>query len=62
MGNMSYCRFENTYRDLADCFKALLTEGGVKGIEQDANKYEKPYIKMLIQLCMHISEEFQDEL
>ena len=24
MGNMSYCRFENTARDLQDCVKALL--------------------------------------
>ena len=21
MGNMSYCRFENTYRDLMDCWE-----------------------------------------
>ena len=24
MGNMSYCRFENTANDLGDCVKALL--------------------------------------
>ena len=23
MGNMSYCRFENTARDLADCVRAI---------------------------------------
>jgi hypothetical protein len=23
MGNMSYCRFENTYRDLVDCENQL---------------------------------------
>ena len=29
MGNMSYCRFENTYRDLKECSNALENEGGV---------------------------------
>ena len=24
MGNMSYCRFENTAKDLADCVSALI--------------------------------------
>lgn len=24
MGNMSYCRFENTAKDLGDCVRALL--------------------------------------
>ena len=23
MANMSYCRFENTFKDLRDCYKAL---------------------------------------
>ena len=32
MPNMSYCRFENTYNDLADCLAALKDEG-LDGIE-----------------------------
>jgi len=62
MGNMSYCRFENTYQDLEECYEALQNEGGVKAIEEDANPYEKPYIKRLIELCKDIVEEFEDEL
>ena len=61
MGNMSYCRFENTYEDLEDCYNALQEEGGVKGIEEEANQYEKPYIRKLIELCKDIVEEFGDE-
>ena len=60
MGNMRYCRFENTYQDLKECYEALQNEG-VKGIEEDASQYEKPYIKKLIELCKDIAEEFEDE-
>ncbi len=62
MSNMSYCRFENTFGDLEDCYHALHEEGGVEGVEQDANEYEKPYIKRLIELCKDIVEEFGDEV
>jgi len=40
MGNMSYCRFENTLRDLQDCVNAIengdYNEGGIQGYELDA--------------------------
>ena len=26
MGNMSYCRWENTYRDFEDCYRSLLDD------------------------------------
>ncbi len=61
MPNMSYCRFENTYQDLKDCQEALQNEGGVKGVEEDSNQYEKPYIKKLIELCRDIVDEFEHE-
>ena len=35
MANMSYCRFENTARDLGDCVRALL-----QGETEDLNQYE----------------------
>ena len=35
MGNMSYCRFENTARDLGDCVEALL-----KKEAEDLSHYE----------------------
>ena len=62
MSNMSYCRFENTFGDLEECYHALLNEGGVEGIEEESNEYEKPYIKKLIDLCKDIVEEFGDEV
>ena len=62
MGNMSYCRFENTYRDLKECSNALQNEGGVQGIEEEANEYEREYVKKLIELCRDITEEWEHEL
>ncbi len=35
MGNMSYCRFENTARDLGDCVVAL-----IKGEAENLDHYE----------------------
>lgn len=58
MSNMSYCRFENTFEDLEDCYDALINEGGIEGLEEESSEYEKPYIKRLIELCKDISEEF----
>jgi len=55
MANMNYCRFENTYRDLSDCYDALTAD------EFDSlSESEKQYAKELIKLCISISEEFQD--
>ncbi len=59
---MSYCRFENTYRDLKECSNALENEGGVQGIEEEANEYEREYVKKLIELCRDITEEWEHEL
>lgn len=62
MANMSYCRFENTYKDLQDCLEALENEGGVTGVEEGANQYEKPYIRRLVELCIEIADNYEDEL
>jgi len=61
MANMSYCRFENTYGDLEDCAYAL-RETGIQEYVNDANEYEKPYIRRLIELCQDIVEEFGEQL
>lgn len=53
MANMSYCRFENTYKDLQDCYDAL---GGLDNLSGD----EKMYALRLIGLCKNISDEFGD--
>jgi len=56
MGNMSYCRFENTKRDLEECLEALHENGGVDGIEED-----KEHVKDLIEICKEIVEYYGDE-
>lgn len=61
MGNMSYCRFENTYQDLQDCYDSLTEAGSIEEIEKTANQYEKPYIRKLVELCKDIVAEFGEE-
>jgi hypothetical protein len=48
MSNMSYCRFENTYKDLEDCLEHL--EDG------DLSKIEELYRDKLMFLCESIAE------
>lgn len=54
---MSYCMFENTYKDLRDCLEAL-SDSSIEELEDDANDYEKPYIRKLIELCKEIAEDY----
>jgi hypothetical protein len=54
MPNMSYCKFENTYGDLADCYDDIWNK--------DLSDTEKKYRKLLIQMCREISDEFPEEL
>jgi len=49
MSNMSYVRFENTFRDLQDCYNHI----NVGDISESENKYKKK----LINLCNDIAEE-----
>ena len=51
MGNMSYCRFENTYRDLQDCWENGFTT------EEPESESEIKYRKRLVELCQEIAEE-----
>jgi hypothetical protein len=52
MNNMSYCRFENSYKDLNVC---------TKHIWDTLSENEHGYRLVLIQLCREIAEEFPDE-
>lgn len=61
MGNMSYCRFENTHQDLQECLGAL-EEDGLKRTYAKANQYEKPNIIRLIELCREIADTYADQL
>jgi len=55
MGNMSYCRFENTLRDLEDCHSALYR---IYDEVNEMSKYEKNAVVGLIDLCKIISHEW----
>lgn len=52
MSNMSYCRFENTYKDLQDCFEALDNM-------EISSENEKYYAKKLLKLCGEISDQYE---
>lgn len=48
MSNMSYCRFENTYRDLCDCVEHIEDE--------NLSESEKFYRGRIIELSKEIAE------
>ena len=49
MGNMSYCRFENTARDLVDCVEAIN-----RGEIHELNNYELDGLKDILDLAEQI--------
>lgn len=48
MANMSYCRFENTYADLYDCYENLF--------DDELSDDEERYKRKLIRTCVFILE------
>lgn len=58
MANMSYCRFENTLRDLQDCDNALDNIWDEVG---EMSSYEKQALKDLVELCKNISDTWDLE-
>jgi hypothetical protein len=55
MGNINYCKYENTYDDLLDCFEYIL-EG-----DDDLSESEQRYKEKLIDLCDGIHAEFKNK-
>lgn len=51
MGNMSYCRFENTLNDLRDCYNHM-------GNPDELSGSEKWVMLDMINLCKRISEQY----
>jgi len=49
MANMGYCRFENTYRDLLDCYR---------NINNDLSKNEHYYRELMLKVCQNILNEY----
>ena len=52
MGNMGYCRFENTSQDLEDCQEHM--------DETDLSEYEEKAKKKLICICCEIAAAYGD--
>ena len=60
MGNMSYCRYENTRRDLDDCEGDLgEIADGEKSVE-DLSESERAEAKRLVDLCRSIVDDYGD--
>lgn len=60
MANMSYCRFENTYRDLRDCYYALEDRG-----PEELSDSELNHARHMMKICENIlnySEQVNDEV
>ena len=57
--NMSYCRFENTYKDMMDCQNAL-----EDFMENDENcissSSERSFAKRLIALAKEIADNYEE--
>jgi len=49
---MSYCRFENTFKDLEDCYEAM-----GRGID-NLSESEKKYFERMVDLCKNIADDF----
>ena len=62
MGNMSYCRFENTSNDMADCIDALeeIDWNFDKLLESASSKFEKHGMKEFVEQCRLVAEVFED--
>ena len=57
MGNMSYCRFENTYHDLIDCFDHIWNEA-----ENERDERNRKYMIRFLKDRMDEIEELNEEL
>jgi len=56
MANMSYCRFENTARDMADCLHAI-----EYGETKDLSSYEQDALEDFLNLAKEIVSN-EDEI
>ena len=57
MANMSYCRFENTYHDLIDCFDNIFEEA-----ENERDERHRKYMIQFLKERIDEIEELYEEL
>lgn len=55
MSNMEYCRFENTYNALQDCYETIANSNEPLSVS------EVKYKQKLIRLCYDIAADFSEE-
>jgi hypothetical protein len=55
MGNMSYCRFQNTHNDLEECVDAMCEMENLNGL----SKSEKKYAVAMYDECRSYMTEFE---
>lgn len=58
MGNMSYCRFENTYRDLNDCIGKI--EEVIETENNDISSGEQAWAKHLYRACQEFVDKYEE--
>ena len=58
---MSYCRFQNTYPDLLDCYRALNEAGSVEELMSELSDSEATYAKQLFDLCQTIAAKMEED-
>ena len=51
MANMGYCRFENTYRALSDCYE---------NINNRLSDSEHRYRERILEMCQSIIDEYDE--
>jgi len=56
MANMSYCRFENTYSDLRDCYN-----NWDEANSESEEKYRAKILELAKKIVLAYSEEEEDE-
>lgn len=61
MGNMSYCRFQNTLGDLQDCFNSMSDFSSKEEWLESLSVEEQRAAKRLLILCEDIVQEFPEE-
>ena len=54
MGNMSYCRFENTMNDLRDCLNHIHKECD--------NSYDENARQQMIELFMEVASQYEGDV
>jgi len=55
MSNMSYCRWENTYRDLNDCYQSMLEE------DEELSESEAMYKKLLLEVAKKMVAQSEED-